>query len=444
MTVYYVLVYIAIAYYLGLYSIQMLHLIIGYRAALRWQNMGYLEEAHRLMRSRIVPPLTLVADIESTGEDSVQWVDHVLSQRFPEMEVLVVYRGSDDERVKGLVKTYYLRRVDRVYRRTLDAPEAAEVYQSDDRRLTLVRTDGAAGGDSLNLALNLSHYPLFGVADRGPRLADDSLLCMVRPLMEGEVRVPAVMGVELPLDMESEDLLPPRRITRFALMESLRVQLAYMVGAPYFGGPVTAYGSLILYRKQDLLDAGGFKPGLSCMGAEMDMSLRLHRYMYETGREYRFVFLPRLVLRRPFPRSLKECFADFRERQAGISAALRSEMGMLFNARFGRVGMLQLPSFWLFVKMAPVLGFGAFALAILFFAFGRVGWPVFAAFVGSATLYPALVGVGAVVAARRELGTLKGQGAALYGYAFLTQFWYRQLISLAPFFSAADRGRRRS
>ena len=63
MTAYYVLAYMAIAYYLGLYSIQLLHLVVGYRAALRWKKMGYLEEAHRHSRSRIVPPLTLVADL---------------------------------------------------------------------------------------------------------------------------------------------------------------------------------------------------------------------------------------------------------------------------------------------------------------------------------------------------------------------------------------------
>ncbi|MBN2028539.1 MAG: glycosyltransferase family 2 protein [Actinobacteria bacterium] len=440
MTAYHILAYLAIAYYIGLYSVNMLHLLVGYRAAMRWKKMGYLEEAHRLSRSRIVPPITLAADLDSVGEDSVQWVDHVLSQRFPEMEVIVTFRHDDDERVKELIGNYFLRRVDRVYRRTLEAPEAIEVYQSDDRRLMLVRTHGATSGDSLNLALDLSRYPVFGIADRSPRLEDDSLLCMVRPLMEGEVTVPAVMGVELPLDMEREDLLPPRRMTRFALMESLRVQLGYMAGAPYFGGPVTAYGSLILYRKKDLTDAGGFKPGLSCMEAEMDMSLRLHRLMHDRKRKYRFVFLPQLVVQRPFPRSLRECFDDFRARQQAISTALSSETGMMYRARYGRIGMIQLPSFWLFVKMAPLLGFAAFTISILLFAFGRVGWPVFAVFLASATLYPALVGAGAVVAARRELGILKGQGAALYGYAFLAQFWYRQLISLAPFFASGGSG----
>jgi hypothetical protein len=433
MSLYHFLVYIAIAYYFLLYSIHLLHLAIGYRATRRWKKLGYIEEAHRLSRSGIVPPLSLIADIDSTGEDTTRWVDLMLSQRFPEMEVLITFRHSGDERVEKLIRTYYLRRVDRVYRRTINAPEASEVYQSDDRRMVLVRTDREAGGDSLNLAVNLARYPLLGVASRAVQPEADALLCMVRPFMEGEVNTPAVMGVELPLDIEGEELLPPRRITRFALMESLRVQLGFLAGAPYLGGPATAFASLTLYRKSDIMEAGGFKAGLSQVEAEMSMTLCLQRLMYEQGRHCRFAFIPQLVARRAFPCTLKACFDEFRERQAGISQALRSETGMLFRARYGRLGMLQVPSFWLFVKMAPLIGFVAFVLAILLFAFGLVGWPVFAAFLVSSMLYPALVGVGAVAIARRELGILKGQGAALYGYAFLTQFWYRQIVGLASF-----------
>ncbi len=439
MPVYYVLVYMAIAYYFILYSIHLLHLAVGYRATLRWKKLGYIEEAHRLSRSGMVPPLTLVADIDSTGEDTMHWIDSNLSQRYPEMEVLVIFRRDGDERAERIIHTFFLRRVDRVYRRVLEAPHAVEVYQSDDHRLTLVRTDGAPGGDSLNLALNLARYPIFGVADRAALLEEDALLCMVRPFMEGEVNAPAVMGVELPSDMEGEGVLPPRRITRFALMDSLRIQLGFLAGAPYLGGPATAYGSLTLYRKSDLMEAGGFQVGLSRVEAEMEMTLRLQRIMHEQGRLYRFAYIPQVIVRRDFPRSLGECMEEFRQRQAGISMALRSGRGTFFKARYGRLGTLQMPSFWLFVKLAPLIGFVAFTLSIIFFAAGKVGWPLFAVFLVSSMLYPALVGVGAVAVARRGLGILKGQGAALFGYAFLAQFWYRQLIGLAPLFSPAPR-----
>ena len=41
MSAYYFLAWLAVAYYFILYSIHMLHLAVGYRAALRWKKMGY-------------------------------------------------------------------------------------------------------------------------------------------------------------------------------------------------------------------------------------------------------------------------------------------------------------------------------------------------------------------------------------------------------------------
>ncbi|MBC7229782.1 MAG: glycosyltransferase family 2 protein [Actinobacteria bacterium] len=433
MSLYNVLAYLAIAYYLLLYSLHLQLLLMGYRAARRWRFTGYIEEAHRLSRSALVPPVSIAVDIDATGDDPVRWVDHVLAHRFPRLEVLVLCRDLEDSRADLLVRTYYLRRVDRVYRKALDAPSPERVYQSDDRRLTLATAGGARTGELLNLALNLARYPLFGVADRSSYLAEDALLRMVRPFMEAEACAPAVMGVEIPLEMEGDHLLPPRRITRFSLMESLRWQLGYLAGSPYLGGPAVASGAFVLYRKEDLVSAGGFLPDSRVPEAEMDMTLRLHRLMRESGRHYRFAFLPQLVARRCFPRTWGEHVREVAEMRRGMKRSFASHADMLLRRGYGWLGMVHLPAFWLFVNLAPALGLAAFSLSLLFFVLGLVGWPVFAAFLAAFALYPALVGVLAVAAARRELDILGGQGALLYGYAFLTQVWFRQFSALARY-----------
>ena len=410
MAAYSVLIYLAIIYYLALYSIQMFHLLVGYRAALYWKKLGYPEETQRLARSEMVPPISVVNDLDFMGSDPAEWVDKLLSQRFPELELLIMYGGEDDERVEDLIKTYFLRRIDRVARRCIEAPVPLEVFQSDDRRLSLVRTEKVRRGASLNLALDMSRYPLVAVVGDGVRLEEDALIRLVRPLMEGQVRVPVAMGMELPLEMEAEDLLPPRRITKYSLMESLRVQLGYQVGAPYLGGPVTSYSPLILFRKKDLLEAGGFDPAMSCRKAEMDMLLRLHRVLREEKKAYRFIYLPQPMVRRPFPESWSDYTRQLKERRNSISTVLWAERDMLFRARYGRLGLIQLPAFWIFVNLLPILGFFAYTIAIVFFATGHIEWPLFAVFLLSSMGYPALVGVGAVVEARRELGIFKGQG----------------------------------
>lgn len=432
MTAFHLLAYLAIGYYVLLYLSLSVHLLAGYKAALRWKKIGYLEEAHRLSRSDLVPPITIVADLESLGDEAELWVDHVLAQRFPELEVILLFDRLEEAR--RLVEIFYLRRVDRVYRRVLDAPKPSYVLQSDDRRLVLAGRDGAPRGDSLNMALNMARYPLVAVIGEEVRLEEDALLCMVRPFMEEEVLAPAVMGVELPLSMEADDVLPPRRITRFSLMESLRIQLGFLAGAPYLGGPAVAYGAVTVYRRDDLLSAGGFRPGMQHPSAEMDMILRLHRLMREDGRAYRFVFLPQLVARSAFPQTWGEHVRDSRGRYRGISEALWSERDMLFRARYGGLGMVQLPVFWLFANLAAVVGFACYCMVVLFFILGEIGWPLLAAFLAVSTVFPALVGAGAVVAARRELGILRGQGVLLYAYALLTQLWFRQTTNLANLF----------
>ena len=438
----YILAYFAIIYYIALYTFHMIYLILGYRATLSWNNMGYPEEAHRLSRSDMVPPLTLVAELDSAETDIVQWVDHFLAQRFPEIEVILTFNVENDKNAERLIETYYLRRVDRVYRMVLDTPHPQEIFLSDDRRLTLVRTEVTTRGASLNLAINMARYPLIAVAGKGLHLEEDALLCMVRPFMEEEVLAPAVMGLELPLEMEKENLLPTRRITRYSLMESLRIQLGYQLGtSSLLEGPAVVYSSVMIFRKKDLFRAGGFNPKLPFKGAEMDMILKLHRLMRKEGNDYRMLFLPKVVARRPFARTWSAYFREVREKGKSVSAALWSERRMLFRYRYGSLGILQLPIYWLFVYLAPIIGFFAYATSIILFVVGKISWQIFLVFLASSMGYPALVGVGALAVARRELKVLQGQGAVLYGYAFATQFWFRQMTSIIYLFSSrADRG----
>jgi len=434
LSIYQFLAYLAVVYYLIYYSIHSLFLALGYREASRWKKLGYLEETHRLSRSELVPPVSLVIELHTGGEEAVGWVDHALAQRFPETETIVMCRPGNEEMIATLVGTYFLRRVDRVYKRVLEAPQPLAVFQSDDRRLVLVLMETESRGKALNMAVNLSRYPLVAVAGRGVRLEEDALLRLVRPFMMGERYAPLAMGVSLPLDMEEGNQLPPRRVTRFALMESLRVQLAYQAGAPSLGGPVATYSPLMVFRKEDLVAAGGFDNRLPFMGAEAEMTLRLHRSMRDRGKAYRFAFLPQLLSRRPFPRTWRDHFRESGARRRGIADALWSGRDMLLKARYGYLGTLYIPIFWLFIQFAAAVDIAAYAAVISFFILGKIGWGFLAAFLAASLAYPAVVGVGAVAAARHELEILGGHGALLYGYAASTQLWFRQITALAAFF----------
>lgn len=429
MDVYHILVWVAVGYYVLVYATHLVHLVVGRTEVLKWKIMGYSEEAHRLSRGMKVPPLTLIADMRRVGGDHVVWVDRLLSQRFPRLELILLYPDWGEDALK-VVEAFYLRQLDFVFPRLLPAPSPLGVFQSEDRRLVLVRAPQEEEGALLNMAVNLSRYPLLGLVNGEVRLEADALLRLVKPFMEGEAVV-AAAGMEWPVEDAEGDGLPAKTVTRFSFAESLRTQLGYLAGTGFLGGPGILFGSLVIYPRRALVEAGGFEPRSSLPEAEADMTMRLHRLMRRTGRRYRVAFLPQVVLRRAFPRSWREHVREYREGRKAVGSALWASRDMLFRPSYGSLGLVQLPAFWLNIRLAPLIGLCAHAVCLASIAAGKVGWVPLAAFLGASMFLPGLVGAGAVAVARGELGLLKGRGILLYGYAFLAHFWFRQLTTLA-------------
>ena len=65
--------------------------------------------------------------------------------------------------------------------------------------------------------------------------------------------------------------------------------------------------------------------------------------------------------------------------------------GMLFNPRYGRVGLVALPYYWTFELIAPVLELGGFVLVVLGFALGVVNTSYALMFMAVAYGYATLV-----------------------------------------------------
>jgi cellulose synthase/poly-beta-1,6-N-acetylglucosamine synthase-like glycosyltransferase len=413
------------------------------RAASRWKQFGYEEETHRLARSELVPPVSLIADLEGLAMEPVEWLDVILSQRFPDYEVIVLYGEEQREEAERVADAFFLRGVDRVYRRVLGPPPPRGVLQSGDRRIVLVERKGPRGGASLNLAVDLCRFPLVAVLDGTVLLEDDALLCLTRPFMENR-ECAAAMGLELPVEMETHDRLPRRQVTRFSLMESLRIQLGYLAGAPYLGGPVTAYASMMLFRRDFLVELGGFDPDLPPPAAQMDVFLRGHMSARSGKAGFRPAFVIRPVARRDFPLTWGEHFAQARRFHLGVSMALRRSRNALFRRQYGRFGLMMLPFFRWFVHMAGILGFLFHLAVIVPFLLGRLSWPFLVAFLAGCLGLPSLAGVGSLDIARRRAGILRGRGVLLFAYAVLAQLWFRQATTLAavvyPAFQAGNKG----
>mgnify|MGYP006966868154 CR=1 FL=1 len=115
--------------------------------------------------------------------------------------------------------------------------------------------------------------------------------------------------------------------------------------------------------------------------------------------------------------------------QRGLIESLMLHRKMFFNPRYGRIGMIAVPYFFIFEMFAPVLEIAAIVLVVVSFAMGYVSLPFVGLFVTITVLFGSVLTTGAVLleemSFRRHLKTTELLKMIAAGFA--ENLGYRQL-----------------
>jgi cellulose synthase/poly-beta-1,6-N-acetylglucosamine synthase-like glycosyltransferase len=188
-------------------------------------------------------------------------------------------------------------------------------------------------------------------------------------------------------------------------------------------------GAFSLFRKDKVIEAGGYKTGT--VGEDMELVVRLHRLLRSKGEQYRITFVPDPICWTEAPADLGTLRKQRIRWQRGLGESLALNLGLLFHPRGGLVGWVAFPFMvvfeflgplveiagYIFVTIGLVLGFVSYRIALLFFALA-VGLGVLISVVSLLIEEISFHIYGEV---REILG--------LFIAAILENFGYRQLIS---------------
>jgi cellulose synthase/poly-beta-1,6-N-acetylglucosamine synthase-like glycosyltransferase len=171
------------------------------------------------------------------------------------------------------------------------------------------------------------------------------------------------------------------------------------------------------------------------VGEDMELIVRLHRHMREQKRNYDISFVPDPVAWTEVPESLG-VLARQRDRwQRGLLQSLAEHRVMLFNPKYGRIGMIAYPYFWFMEGFGPVvevLGYVAFTVAVIF---GWVATEIVIAFLLLSVFAGIALSLAAV--ALEELSFRRYTGSRdftrLLALSIIENFGYRQYLALARF-----------
>lgn len=427
----------ALAYFLILNTCYAALLLLSIPELWHHWRLAADEHLQRLLASDALPPLSLLVPAYNEEVSIASSLLSFLTLEYPHLEVVVVNDGSKDQTIDVLVREFDLYEVPPAFPVIL-ATRPVRAYYRSRRHARLLVIDKENGGkaDSLNAAMNAARHAFVVAVDADTLIEPDALMRLARPFLLG-ANVAAVGGTirvanncTVEFGRVTDARVDPRWLPGCQVVEYLRAFLFGRLGWNRLGGNLIISGAFGLFRKEYLLAIGGYRTGN--VTEDMDLVVRLHRHLRENGIKATLPFIPDPVAWTEVPVT-RAVLARQRERwHRGLIGTLWEHKVMLFNPRYGTIGLLAMP-FYLFGELlAPVVELLGWLGLFLGLAFGAVNGEFAVLFLVVAVGYGTLLSVWAIVL--EELSFRKYRRRRdfwrLMGFALIEGLGYRQMTVL--------------
>jgi cellulose synthase/poly-beta-1,6-N-acetylglucosamine synthase-like glycosyltransferase len=313
--------------------------------------------------SELASPLSIIVPVGDRKGEIVASVRALLDAGYPTLEVVVVDDGTEKGTLDALRRAFSLVQVERVPRANLASRLVLGVYASpQDARLLVLEKEAGSRADAINAGLRFARYPLFCPVDAGVTIDCDALVRMARTFQTHPETI--ACGASMRIADGGSLLASVQRVGR------LRALLLSRTGASRLGTPFLGCGPFGVFRRDMVVDAGGYAP--DAVGEDLDLALRLHRHCRDRGLPYRLAFVAQPVGTTAAAHSLGKAFGQELRWQRGLVQALSRHRGMLFRRRYGAIGWVALPYLSLVAALGQLAAIAAYGAGIAGFALGAV------------------------------------------------------------------------
>jgi cellulose synthase/poly-beta-1,6-N-acetylglucosamine synthase-like glycosyltransferase len=425
----------ALAYFAFLNGLYLVFTLIAWRGITHHRRERAYAATEEAFASPLTPPISILLPAYNEEAGIVESVRSLLALRYPEHEVIAVNDGSTDGTMERLRAAFDLAPVRKALRAEIPTAAVRSVYVS--RRhpeLWVVDKENGGKADSMNCGVNAARYPLVCAIDADAMLEEDALLQVAKPMLDDPGRVAATGGIVRIVNGCGVDHgrvtavgLPKSRLATMQVIEYFRAFLVGRVGWSRIGSLLIISGAFGLFRRGLVEAVGGWST--TTVGEDVELVVRLHRYLRGRGEEYEIAFVPDPVCWTESPETLGVLSRQRRRWQRGLAETLWRHRGLIGNPRYGVLGLVATPYFLVFELLGPVIQLLGYPVVIAAFVTGTVSSAFLIAFLAMALLMGILLSISALAleefSYRRH--TRGREAARLLLYAVLENFGYRQV-----------------
>lgn len=355
-----------------------------------------------IAKNKIIPISVFIAAYNE--EDSiVRTIDALLRSKYPQYEIIVINDGSKDMTLDVMVKKYGLFETKETIKGDIQTHKINRIFRSGVvKNLVVIDKENSGKADSLNAGINLSTMPLFCTIDADTILEEDSLFQLALPILKNPDEVVATTGMVrfhngcLIKDgiLVKKDL-PRTFLGRIQVLEYIRAYGIGRIGWNIFNAHVIVSGTFSLYKKALVKELGGYHR--YSIGEDVELNMRIHRFMLINNQKYKIIYAPSAQCFTQAPTDLKSLARQRNRWHQGLLTSLRLNMFMLFNPRYGYLGLLAVPFYALFEFPAPIIESIGYVLIPIFIIFNMLSIKYMLILLGIVIFYGIALSIVAVI-----------------------------------------------
>ncbi|MBS3775888.1 MAG: glycosyltransferase [Bacteroidales bacterium] len=341
---------------------------------------------HTIINSPIAPEISVIAPCYNESSSIVANIRALLNLQYNNYDVIVVNDGSTDDSLEKAIAAYELKRVSYYVYDRLSTQLVRGIYRSTNKayhNLMVIDKENGGKADALNAGLNASGKPYVVCLDVDSIIEHDALLKLSRPFMQTHkkklIAVGGVVHVANSCKVEKGRLIQ-RRVPRkfFPRIQVLEYTRAFLIGRiawSHMDGLLIISGAVGMFDKEVIIRCGGYLK--ETVGEDMELVVRMRRYMYEKGIRHKVMYLPDPLLWTEVPSDRKILGRQRNRWIRGTMDTLYIHRKLFFNPKYGALGMLGYPYWFFFEWLAPIVEFFGFVYFLVMALVGLINWPLF-------------------------------------------------------------------
>ncbi|MDQ0595067.1 cellulose synthase/poly-beta-1,6-N-acetylglucosamine synthase-like glycosyltransferase/phosphoglycerol transferase MdoB-like AlkP superfamily enzyme [Chryseobacterium ginsenosidimutans] len=355
-------------------------------AVLRYKKENTFTDYSIIAANPNAPTFSIIAPAYNEGMTIVENVRSLLSLYYHNLEIIIVNDGSKDDSINKLIEAYDLESMAYFIQGKIDTNKVRGIYKSKNpafKKLIVVDKENGGKADALNVGINVSSGDYLVCIDVDCILEQDAILKLAKPfLQQTDKKIIACGGViRLANNCVIEDgkvvsvNMPKTLLGKTQALEYIRAFVLGRMAWSRASGLILISGAFGVFDRKIVLECGGYDK--STVGEDMELVVRMRKYMEEKNEAYEVLTIPDPLCWTEVPET-KDILKKQRNRwMRGTIETMWKHRKMMFNPKYGKLGMISLPYWFFFEFLGPLVEFLGYIMFIVFLLLGIINWSFF-------------------------------------------------------------------